>query len=1066
MIMNYIKLYILFLITIVISINSYAQTKILTGYVKDVNSGIALSGVTVQSKEMKISIGTTDNSGRFSVPINEKTKTITFKLLGYTESVHQIDGSNNIEILLNESSRVMDEAVVVGYTRRSRETLTGSNVVISGKDIQDLPAGNVMELLQGRVPGLNIQNNNGSPGMRGSVAIRGVSTLNVQGGGNDAFLSPTSPLYIVDGVPIDDNSGYSYGFEEASPGISPISLIPTEDIQQIEVLKDATATSLYGSRGAYGVIIITTKRGQSKVPIVQYTTNFFMNTPPRLRDIIGGQGERRSRINQLVNYDMTPDKWLAYETIDETAFLSDSLNPYYNNSTNWQGIFYRNTYNQSHNVNISGGEMKFNYKLNAGLYNEKGIVTNTGFTRYSMQMNGQYMPNNKFKMISSISANIGKNSEGSGNALRQSGVADGANTSSLLPSPSIYTASNSVLSAINVNSSNRTTNIKTNLELQYEFLEGLRASSTMSYDYMVATKDKITPSSLNNNQTLYDSYNDGRRTVYNRNMLSYATQFGERHNLTLNVFNELNITSFSADQIRKIGTANDNVLGPIGLNYISSKGGTLDNLSQVRSIAFAGSSSYNFDSKYVADFNYRVDGTSSNGPLNPYKINPSAGVRWNFGKEEFMSNFSEWLDFGSIRASWGKNINPNGDIFDVYGRYVTLTGKYNNQMAVGINRNTAPNLYLVPTSNTTWNLALEGGFMQGRINFTYETYYKQTDDIMDRKDISNTTGFTKVTTNEKAMVNYGHELSVMVKPLMPESEFKWTISANGAYNKDVTTHLPDDMRQWVIDGGSTNQAILNRLGRNAFSNLLLHYRGVYTTDDEVPINPITGMKLRTGGNLDDARYFRAGDPIWTDLNGDYIIDENDYVVIGNSQPLVTGGISSHLQYKSWTLNVNTSFTLVRDVLNNATADLLRAYSNPANRGTNGNYDNNNGDIKSLVPIESFDFWNTYGQSAAYPNPFDYLRYNYISPFRYDQTLWMEDGSYFKINQVTLSYNIKRELSQKYGISSFRIYGTMGNVYNFNKYSGPDPEIVSSAGRDSSGGYPNKRNYTVGLNIQF
>lgn len=1064
--MRFIKIYILLLLTVIVSLETISQTRMLSGYVRNSESGVVLSNVTILSKEMKIPLGKTDNSGRFSVPINDKTKTLVFKLLGFLEYDYQIGSVNNIEIVLEPSKNAMDEVVVVGYTQRSRETLTGSNVVISGKDLQDLPAGNVMELLQGRVPGLNIQNNNGSPGMRGAVTVRGVSTLNVQGGGNDAFLTPTSPLYIVDGVPIDDNSGYSYGFDEGSPGISPISLIPVEDIQQIEILKDASATALYGSRGAYGVILITTKRGQSKVPIVQYTANFFINTPPKLRAVIGGKGERRARIDQLINYDSTINQWLAYETIDQSAFLSDSLNPYYNNSTNWQGVFYRTTYNQSHNVNISGGETKFNYKLNAGLYNEKGIVENTGFTRYSIQMNGQYMPSNKFKMITSISTNIGKNSEGSGNALRQSGVADGANSSSLLPSPSIYTASNSVLSAINVNSVNKTTNIKANLELQYELLEGLRASSTVSYDYVVATKDKVTPGSLNNNQNLYDAYNENRKTLYNRNMISYAKQFKEMHGITLNVFNELNMTAFAADQIRRIGSPNDNVLGPIGNNFGSTLGGTLDNLSEIRSVAFAGSGSYNYDLRYVVDFNYRLDGTSSNGPLNPYKVNPSAGVRWNFSKENFMSKFSSWLDYSSLRVSWGKNISPNGNIFDVYGRYVALAGRYNNQQAVGINTNTAPNLFLVPTTNTQWNAGLEAGFLGGRLSFTYEAYYKQTDDILDRKEISNISGFTRVTTNEKALVNYGHELSVMVKPLRPESPFKWTLSMNGAYNKDVTTRLPDEVRQWIVAGGETNQAILNRLGRNAFSNLLLHYRGVYATDEDVPINPATGLRLRTGGLLDEARYFKAGDPIWTDLNGDYIIDANDYVVIGNSQPLFTGGISSHLQYKSWTLNVNTSFTLVRDVLNNATADLLRAYSNPSNRSNTGEYDNNNGNIRALVPIESFDIWRSNGQLASYPNPFDYLRYSYIQPFRYDQTLWMEDGSYLKINQITLSYNLKREISQKYGISSLRIYTTVGNVYNFNNYSGPDPEIVSSAGRDSSGGYPNKRNYTIGLNVQF
>ncbi len=1057
------KIYIALFFTVLTSAG-YAQSRMLSGHVVDKETNLTLSGATVHSRELKIALGSTDDNGRFSVPVNERTKTLVVKVLGYKDYVLSVEAkTNNVEIMMESSKNAMDEIVVVGYAQRSRETLTGSNVIISGKDIQDLPVGNVMELLQGRVPGLNIQNNNGAPGMRGAVTIRGVSTLNVTGGGNDAFLTPTSPLYIVDGVPIDDNSGYSYGFEEASPGISPISLIPTEDIQQIEVLKDASATSLYGSRGAYGVIIITTKRGQSKIPIVQYTSNFFMNTPPRLRDIIGGKGERRMRINQLIDYDLSYDKSLAYETIDETAFLSDSLNPYYNNNTNWQSVFYRTTYNQSHNANISGGDINFNYKLNAGLYSEKGIVRNTGFTRYSLQMNGQYMPNTKFKMISAISTNVGKNSEGSGNSLRQAGVADGANTSSLMPSPSIYTASNSVLSAFNVLSTNKSTNIKTNLELQYEPVEGLRGVSTISYDYMVATKDKFTPSKLNNNSSLYDAYNDNRRTLYNRNMLSYVKQVAAVHNFSANVFNELNMTSFGADQIRNIGAANDMVLGPIGLNYASSRGGTLDNLSEIRSVAFAGSASYNYDTRYVLDFNYRVDGTSSNGPLNPYKVNPSAGARWNFGKERFMEDVS-WLDYGSVRLSWGRNIDPSGNIFDIYGRYITLGGKYNHQLATALSKSIAPNLHLEPVSNTQWNIGFEAGFLDGRVGFTYDAYYKESLGIMDKKDISDIATFKQVSTNEKAMVNYGHELSIMIRPLSPENNFKWTLSGNAAYNKDVTTRLPDNVRQWVIDGGDTKQAILNRLGRNAFSNLLLHYRGVYATDEDVPINPMTGLRMRSSSG----RFFQAGDPIWTDLNGDYMIDDNDYVVIGNSQPLLTGGLSSHLQYKAWTLNINTSFTLIRDVLNNANADLLRAYSNPANTSNGGlDYDNNQGDIKALVPITAFDFWQNYGdQNAAYPNPFDYLRYGDIQPFRYDQTLWMEDGSYFKINQITLSYNINRAFSQQYGISSMRVYGTMGNVYNFNRYSGPDPEIVSSAGRDSSGGYPNKRNFTFGLSIQF
>jgi len=435
-----------------------------------------------------------------------------------------------------------------------------------------------------------------------------------------------------------------------------------------------------------------------------------------------------------------------------------------------------------------------------------------------------------------------------------------------------------------------------------------------------------------------------------------------------------------------------------------------------------------------------------------------------------MEDF-DWIDFSSVRLSWGRNIVPTGNIYDVYGKYVSGP-VYNNMQTVKMNNGAIPNLELIPTSNTTWNFAIEGGFKEGLFTFTYETYYKESKAILEKKELANHNFFEAIKTNEKAMVNYGHEFQATVRPLRNESPFKWTFSANMAYNKDVATALPDAVRQFFVDGGSTNQKILNRLGRNAFSNVLLHYRGVYATDADVPVDPVTGLRLRASGPLAQERFFKAGDPIWTDLNGDYIIDENDYVFIGNSQPLITGGFSSDLRYKQWALTINGSFTLIRDVLNNANADVLRGFSNPEGRpkdnsgNKTNNYYQNDGKITAWVPITAFDFWQGNGQSAAYPNPYDYLRYDYYNPFRYDQTLFMEDGSYLKINQVTVSYNIDRKVTQRYGITSVRLYTTVGNVYNFNKYSGPDPEIVSALGRDSSGGYPNKRSFTFGLNVQF
>ena len=1025
----------------------YAQQSI-RGKVIEEGNGVGIAGVSIL--EGKTTLGTTDPRGNFNIK-SKVGASIRFKMQGYNEKTFVIKNANDvIEVVLGIKQNSLEETVVVGYQKRTKETMTGSAVILTSKDIQDVPAANVMELLQGKVAGLNVQNNTGSPGMRGTVVLRGISNVNITGQGESAYLTPTAPLFVVDGVPIDENSDYSYGFETAGPGISPISLIPTEDIEQIEVLKDAQATSLYGSKGAYGVILITTKRGKSKVPIVSYTGNYFLSNPPSLRATIGGKEERLLRIRQIMAYDTS--YYHALSTINSTYFLSDSLNPYYNNSTDWQSYFYRTTFNQTHNINFSGGDQLFNYKVNTGYYGEKGIVENTGFTRYSLNMNMQYMPNNKFKLFSAINSSLGKNSKGGGNALTQSGVASGGSSSSLLPSPTLYTASNGLLSSLQTDNDNQTASVSTNLELQYEPIEGLRGTTTFNYTYASGVEDNFKPSALNNNISEVYRYNDQKNNLYNRNMISYTKVWNDRHTFMAYGFSELSMNTFRADVIRNVGTANDFIEGPFGYDWYNSSGGTLNNLADFRSVAFAGSMSYNFDKKYVLDANYRWDGSSTNGPKSPYKKNPSLGLRWNFNRESLFEDMS-WIDYGSLRLTWGRNIVPTGTIYDAYGKYINGP-IYNTKQSVKLDLSSIPNVELIPSTNTMWNFGFDLGIYNGKLNVTYETYYKQSDNLLRSKSIANHNAFGSISTNETSLVNYGHELSLTIRPLPKSSKLNWTINANGAINKDKMAALPDDVRQLLIaDNSATNQAILYRLGRNALSNVLLHSKGIFSTDNDVPVDPLTGLRYRAGNSTVDGAYYKAGDLYFTDLNGDYILDKNDYVIVGNSQPKITGGLGTFLQYGGWSLTVNASYTLRRDILNNALAQRFQNFANPYEMG-------------ALVPIDEMNYWRTSGDVATYPNPFDYTRYSFYTPYRYDQTLFQEDGSYFKINQATLSYNLNRDMTQRYGITSVRVYGTVSNVYTFSNYSGPDPEIVTALGRDNSNGYPNKRSFNLGLQIQF
>lgn len=1032
-----------------LTIGVFAQDISITGEVKS-SSGPILSGVSIVNNSTKKTIGATDARGKFSVKAPAKT-TLTFRLMGYENSYVQVAaGKTSYNVVLQEVENKLDEAVVVGYVSRKKETLTGSAVTISGKEIQDVPVANFTDLLQGKVPGMNVQLNNGTPGMRGSVAIRGISTLNVQGSGDDAFLTPTSPLFVIDGVPIDEGTNYEYGFQTAGPGISPIAMIPVEDIENITVLKDAQATALYGSKGAYGVILVTTKRGNSKIPIVSYVGQVFVNTPPNLRNVLGGTYERRARVNLILQNDTSFNS--ALTLINNSPLLSDSLNAYFNNSTDWQSYFYRTTVNTSHSVNISGGDQTFNYKIAPGYYGERGIVENTGFTRYSIPMNMQYRPSDRFRMFVNLSPSLAKNSTGSGNAFKQSGVASSANTSSLGPAPSLFSGSIGALTALSMVNDNKTGAMNSQVELEYSPINGLRLSTTLSYNYKVATQDRFLPEALNSNATDVYSYSDQLNTLYNRNMVAYTKTLKEKHTLSAYVFNESEVSKYRANVLSLTGTPNDQILAGLSYDTRNSKGGTLNNLYERRTLGYAGNFTYNYDSKYILEFSYRLDGTSTTGSANPWSNLPSIGARWNFKNERFAENWDA-LEYGMIRGSWGKNIIPTGSIYDVYGRYTSDSQTYNNQPSVTLDQGVVPNISLLPQTTTMLNGAIEFGFKNG-LTFLYENYYKQSDQILRTKQIANINSFGKVNTNETSLVNMGHEFIIGYRP-KKKGDFSYSLNFNGALNKDYAAALPDNVRQLLLEDNSVyKQSILYRLGINTLSNVLLHYNGVYQSDADVPVNPLTGLRYRVGGNLADERFFQAGDPIWTDLNGDYILDNNDFVIVGNSQPVFTGGFNAFFQYKQVSLNTQFYMTFKRDVLNNALADRLRNYSDPTGTG-------------ALVPLGELDIWTEDNTVAYFPNAFDFRRYGYIDPFRYDQTLFQEDGSYFKFTTATLSYNFDRDLLRKrLGITSARVYMSANNILTISKYSGPDPELVSALGRDSSGGYPNRRSFTLGVNIQF
>lgn len=1033
-----------------ISVQAYAQTNItVTGNVIDENRQ-PLGGVTVLSGQPLRALGTTDENGnfRFSVPAGA---TLVFRIIGYQErSMSAGNGRTSLRIQLAPDASALEEVVIRGYQKRSKELSTGSSFTLGEKDLPDVPVANIETLLQGRVPGMNTQLNTGAPGFRGSTQIRGLSTVSMTGTGDQSFLQPTSPLYVIDGIPMDADRATEYGFQQQGPGISPLSMIPQEDIASIEILKDAQATSLYGSMAAYGAIIITTKRGNSPIPRVRYTHNSFVRTPPKLRETLGGNLERQLKLQQI--YENAQDYFDIWRISSEAYFLSDSLNAYWNNSTNWQDYYYRTQYNQSHNLHIDGGDQLFNYKANVGYFSDQGIIKNTGFTRYNANLRMEYQPEDRrFQVIGAAFAQIGKQSVGDGVGMLQTGVASNGLSSTLLPPPSFYQSGGSHASALNTSNNNATRLIRTNLEGSYQFIEGLRASTSVSYEFESKTEDTFTPAAANNQFARVYAYNGRTTQLYNRNSLNYSTTLNENHNLFLNFFNEFRIAGRQSAISRQERSPNDQLQGPLGFDGFSSRGGgLLNDYTDERAASFAFAASYDFKKKYVVDLSYRLDGSSANGFENLYARNPAIGLRWNFDKESFLEPL-EWLDYGALRLSWGVNIIPTGTLERIYGRF-DITGNYNGQQGIGLNFDQIPNPELAPKTNTQYNLGLDFSLFSGKLEVIYDTYYKRVENELFEQLLPNTTGFTKLFSNGAGIANYGHELFLMIRPLRLNSDFSLSFSVNGAYNKDVLLTLPEhyggQFIRWENDVNNHFQHVILRVGGSTLANYLRLNDGVYTTDGDVPVDPVTGLRYQTNGE-----YFKGGDPILRDLNGDYLLDGNDYARTGNSQPLFTGGASILLTYKGFSFNLNGSFTGRRTILNNALAQRMGLMGNPFG-------------YQAVVPLDDVDMWRQPGDVATYPYAYDYRRYGTIQPFRFDQDLWAEDGSYFKINNIVIGYMFERDWIRRWGLANLRVYVSGENLHTFSAYSGPNPENVTNMGRDVSSGYPVPRTYNVGLNVEF
>lgn len=1034
-----------------------AQNRVsVTGTVLDATTNTPIPHVTVSLTPSGENLTSTDSSGKFSVQVIVGS-TLLFTSVNYDNSTLRVTRSGDFNVPMKGNVRAMDAVVVQGFTSKVKETVTGSTVRLKGDIVQGVPVSDFSQLLQGRVAGMNVQVTSGAPGAASSINIGGVGTVGVSG---DGYLTSTSPLFVIDGVPVDMNTGFAYGFQTGATNVNPLSLIPPDDIEYIDILKDAAAISQYGSRGTYGVILVTTKRGRSQVPIVSYSTELFARVPPKLLQTLGGRDERLIRLNTIMNFDTSRlESSLAYA--NQFAFLTDSLNPYYNNSTNWQSYFYRPTINHSHNLQVRGGTEKFNYKTNLNYANERGIIKGTDQKRYTMGMNAMYNPVPQFRLTTNVSAALATRGNGSGNGALQTGVATSAAASSLLPAPSRFSSNNLILTGDESNNMTKNNQISTNVTLLVEPIKNLQFNNSFSYSYTTNNVTTYAPSWLSGNSSSYYNSTSRQYYLYNRSLLSYLMLL-DKHTIYPYVFTELTSTGVRLDAQQFRRGPNDQILGPTGWsidynNWGQTKGGTRP-LTEERVHAFGGSVTYDFEKKYIITFDYRLDKTSTNGPNFGYKQSPTISGRWNFYKEKWFDN--TLLSNGALRGSYGTVIRPVGSIFDVYGTYV-IGNYYNNNPTVSMQFSSVPNPFFEPEASTRTRLGLELGFVNNRYSFVIEPFYNTSDNQLWGRQLSNITAFDKLTQNGASVVTRGVEFSTNLR-LIDTKDHRLVVDGNFTFNKNTLAQLPGGVREDIVsqtDETGATVSVVRRLGRPQFSNLMFVNKGVYASTDDVPVNPATGLRLQYGTRGRN-QFFQAGDPIWVDVNGDYIIDDNDMVPVGNPLPTFYGGISPMYEFGNFQLRVSTSYIIKRDILNLVLANRLKSYSSP-------------GSIGALQPIDGLNYWKPINgdldngsTGAVYPNPFDFTRAGALNPYRVNQTLYMEDGSYFKIGSILLTYTFPESRIRNLKMSQLRINASIYNVYTFSKYSGINPETVTQLGRDISGGYPTPRGYSIGLQIQF
>ena len=1014
--------------------SAWAQNKTVKGTVIDEQTGEAIVGATVRAKGTKLG-SITNHLGQFEFSVPDSITTLLITYVGM-EPI-EVEAKSNLKVSCRCDNRYIDDVVVVAYGQQRRRDLTAAVSSVKAEELSKTPATSLEQALQGKAAGVSISQATGAPGGAIVVNIRGVSS----------HTAGSEPLYVVDGLPIisqDITNASGYQMNKMS-GIADIN---PSDIETIEVLKDASAAALYGSRASNGVILITTKKGRSQKTKVSLNSYVGWQDIPNQIEYLGTNEYIGARNEAIDNYNNQFGLTAGNGALEHVTAHEDV-------STNWFDAITRKALQTSHQLSLNGGNDRTQFYISGGILLQDGVEKETSYKRYNLRSNIGHSINKKLRVESNIAFSYS-------DTYRQTG--DGNiygpwyNAKQIAPDYAVYdkngdynTLPNSWRNPLKLLETEKNNSKKyraiIGLKGSWEIIPGLYYRINLGGDYAFGHEVNDWPIESYQGESVNGEVEDNRSYVFNHlieNTLDYKHTWGK---LNLGALVGYSYQKRSIDNAR---IDSYNFLSS-SLKQASSAGAYYSPSTSLTESALQsvfGRVNIIYDNKYLLEASLRGDASSKFAKGNRTGIFPAVSAGWRIANEKWFNN-SIVSDL-KLRGSVGATGNQEGiGAYDYQQTYTASSVKYEGNPGLSFNSSLA-NKDLKWEKTIQYGVGVDFALWDGRLEGTIEWYKKDTKDLLLSHSINGLSGYSSTTSNVGSLTNDGWEFSLTSNNIN-KKDFKWSTTFNLTYSHNKVTSLAKDANG---DDVSMNVGYCNRLevGEAYSSFYLIKQVGIFQTDDEVK-NEFP--KLYNQG-------IRAGDVKYEDLNGDGIITTDDRQIVGTPFPKVYGSLINNINYKGIDLTIDLQYSLGNKVY---------AYWK---QGTNGA--GNLGGNSSGYAILKSDWdnrWTGEGTSNSVPRAI----YNGSGLQAYSNntmnytTRFLEDADFLRIRNITLGYTLPEKLVQKAKIQGLRVYGTINNLFNFTKYDGFDPEVVVNPtvayyrGADL-GSVPQSRSFVFGLNINF